>query len=228
MSAPHPLDNPIWEALGASLARFAESAGPARRFVPDVSLLAGFNGPFQAAFDSFASLVGAGESVGLFLKEPTPAAKGWTISYETPLLQMLHRGGAVSGRATDFLELGAADVPEMIALARLTKPGPFSERTRELGDYVGLRERGKLIAMSGERLRVPGFTEISAVCTHPDFLGRGYARALMAVIAQRILDRGEVPFLHVRADNGRAAEFYERFGFSKRVLFHYAIFRRDA
>ncbi len=224
----HPLDNPIWEALSTSQARFAESAGSARRFSPDVSLLAGFRELSQDGFDSLASLVGAGDSVGLFLREPAAPAAGWTIVYETPLLQMIHSIDAIPTRAQDFIELTEADVPEMIELAQLTKPGPFGARTRELGSYLGVRENRKLIAMAGERLRVPGYSEISAVCTHPDYLGRGHARALMATLVESMRSRGEVPFLHVRPDNARAAEFYERIGFTRRVLFHYTIFRRDA
>src|SRR5262249_1306565 len=120
-------------------------------------------------------------------------------------------------------ELTAADVPEMISLTRLTQPGPFGERTREMGDYFGIRVNGKLAAMAGERLKVPGFTEISAVCTHPDFLGRGYARGLMGILMQRIGARGETPFLHVRKTNARAVELYERLGFRKRLEAHYAV-----
>lgn len=114
----------------------------------------------------------------------------------------------------------------MLALAQLTKPGPFGLRTRELGTYIGIRQNGQLVAMAGERLRVPGFTEISAVCTHPDHLGRGYAATLMTELMHRIRSRGEVPFLHVREDNTRAIPIYERLGFRKRVLLHFAVVRK--
>jgi ribosomal protein S18 acetylase RimI-like enzyme len=224
----HPLDNPIWEALSTSHIRFAESAGSARRFFPDVSLLAGFQGMSEEGFDSLAALVHAGNSAGLFLHAPATPIAGWTIIHESPLLQMIQAHASIPSRACDFVELGNADVPEMIALAELTKPGPFGVRTRELGVYIGIRENGKLIAMAGERLRVPGYTEISAVCTHPDHLGRGHARALMAALAERIRSRGEAVFLHVRQANARATELYERIGFTRRALFHYTLFRRDA
>ena len=224
---PHPLDNPIWTALNTSQAHLAESGDFARRFLPEISLLAGFQERSQDGFDSLSSLVGAGDSIGLFLKEPAAPAKGWTITHEAPLLQMIHAAGSISAQAHEFVELAKTDVPEMIALAQLTKPGPFNPRTREMGVYLGIRENEKLIAMAGERLHVRGYTEISAVCTHPDFLGRGCARTLMAELAARIHSRGEVPFLHVRPENTRAAELYERMGFTKRVLFRYTIFRRD-
>jgi len=114
----------------------------------------------------------------------------------------------------------------MLALTALTKPGPFGTRTHELGTYIGLREEGKLVAMAGERLKVPGYTEISAVCTHPEHNGKGYAGLLMTEIMHRIRDRGETAFLHVRQDNARAITLYERLGFQARKLLHFAVLRR--
>jgi predicted GNAT family acetyltransferase len=127
----------------------------------------------------------------------------------------------------ELIELGARDSPEMLELATLTKPGPFGPRTRELGYYVGIRDEGKLVAMAGERLKVPGYTEVSAVCTHPEHTGKGYARMLMLDVMRRIRKHGETPFLHVRQDNTRAVELYERLGFKTRVILHYAILRRE-
>ena len=115
----------------------------------------------------------------------------------------------------------------MIALTELTKPGPFGKRTHELGAYLGLREGGKLVAMAGERLKVPGHTEVSAVCTHPDRAGQGYAGILMTEVMKRIRGRGEVPFLHVRQDNVRAVEVYKRLGFRERKLGHFAVLRKE-
>jgi predicted GNAT family acetyltransferase len=117
--------------------------------------------------------------------------------------------------------------PEMLGLTALTKPGPFDKRTHELGRYVGIFREGKLVAMAGERLKVPGFTEVSAVCTHPEHAGRGYARVLMTEVMQGIWKRGEVPFLHVREDNAAAIKLYERLGFRKRVVRHLAVIRKD-
>lgn len=114
----------------------------------------------------------------------------------------------------------------MIELTALTKPGPFGSRTHELGTYLGIRPQGKLVAMAGERLKVPGHTEVSAVCTHPEHTGKGYAAILMAEVMRRIRERGETPFLHVRADNGRAIEIYKRLGFRERKLGHFAVLRK--
>jgi predicted GNAT family acetyltransferase len=147
-----------------------------------------------------------------------------------PLLRMVcenrdENGGinAPTGTNLPIQQLGEPDVPEMLALTKLTKPGPFAKRTREMGDYFGIRVNGELIAMAGERLHLPGHTEISAVCTHPDHLGHGYATALITWLMERISNRGEQAFLHVRAENARAVALYERLGFQKRAVLHYAI-----
>jgi predicted GNAT family acetyltransferase len=116
----------------------------------------------------------------------------------------------------------------MIALAALTKPGPFDRRTREFGDYIGIRREGKLVAMAGQRLHVPGYREVSAVCTHPDHLGQGYARALMLEIMRRIIADNETPFLHVRSLNTRAIDVYRRMGFIERRSIQLAILRKNA
>jgi predicted GNAT family acetyltransferase len=131
-----------------------------------------------------------------------------------------------SSTSLQIVELGVGDSPEMLELTALTKPGPFGPRTHELGYYVGIRDGGKLVAMAGERMKVPGHTEVSAVCTHPDHLGKGYAAALMKEVMRSIRERAEIPFLHVRSDNSRAIAIYERLGFSKRWEGHYAVLRR--
>ena len=115
----------------------------------------------------------------------------------------------------------------MIALTTLTKPGPFGPRTYEMGDYIGIREDGNLAAMAGERLKIPGYTEISAVCTHPSHLGRGYATAMILELMRRIRQRREIPFLHVRPENRRAVELYERLGFRTRIELQYTIVERQ-
>ena len=113
----------------------------------------------------------------------------------------------------DMTPLTDADGPEALALATLTQPGPFFRKTHLLGGFVGVKHGGRLVAMAGERLKPEGFTEVSGVCTHPDFRGRGYAGALIGAVAQRILERGQVPFLHVYAHNTAAIVLYETLGF---------------
>ena len=226
----HALDNPIWKALTTAQAHLAQSAGEARKFPPDITPLGGFLEASTGSYDSLSKLLGKQPTVGLFFDSPPFVPSGWTILQGGPLLQMIHEDGAdAAGQISPvpgFVELNAADVPEMVALAELTKPGPFSTRTHELGGFVGIRREGRLAAMAGERLRAPGYTEVSGVCTHPDFLGRGFAAFLMQTVVERIRARGETPFLHVRADNARAIALYERLGFRARVLLHYAVVRK--
>jgi len=228
----HPLENVILRALTTRQASFAEIARQARRFPLEVTLLAGFQAPNDAGYESLAELVGSGGTVAVFLNHAYEARSGWEYVAGAPLLQMVCKNGAVSKNSTParpaIFELGDADSPEMVELATMTKPGPFGTRTHELGYYVGIREGGRLVAMAGERLKVPGHTEVSAVCTHPDHLGKGYAAKLMTEVMRRIRERGEKPFLHVRSDNARAISLYERLGFGKRWEGHFAVLRRIA
>jgi ribosomal protein S18 acetylase RimI-like enzyme len=224
----HLLDNPIWNALSTRQAHFAETFGSLLRFPPEVTPLAGFADADEKAFESLCGMLASGGGVGVFLPARIEAPTGLEIMLEGPLLQMILENSAhlpASANPDDFIELAPADVPEMVVLATLTKPGPFATRTREMGTYLGIRKNGKLVAMAGERLKLPGFTEISAVCTHPDHLGHGYAGFLMTILAERIRARGEVPFLDVRPENTRAVQLYERLGFKSRHLYHYAVFR---
>jgi ribosomal protein S18 acetylase RimI-like enzyme len=228
----HPLDNVVWHSLSTRHAALAESFDEARRFIPEISTIAGFQEPTERGYSSLAQLSEAGHVVNLALDEPLERApRGWSFVRGTPMPQMVYeRNGnelAESADSLKILELGAADAADMMELTELTKPGPFARRTHELGTYLGVRLDGKLIAMAGERLKVPGYTEVSAICTHPQHTGRGYARVLTMEIMRRILDRGETPFLHVREGNRRAIELYERLGFCCRVVRYHAVLRRD-
>jgi predicted GNAT family acetyltransferase len=228
----HALNNVIWEALTTRQAEFAEGSGLARRFVPEISPLAALREPSPESYASLSDLIPDQETVGLFLDEAHQVRPGWDQIAGAPLLQMIFENGGhgalpQSASDSDLIELTAVDSAEMVELAALTKPGPFNLRTRELGTYLGIRREGRLVAMAGERLRVPGHTEVSAVCTHPDHLGCGYARTLMSAVMRRICRRGETPFLHVREDNQRATALYERIGFKISKRWHYAVLRKD-
>jgi ribosomal protein S18 acetylase RimI-like enzyme len=227
----HPLDNVIWQALTTRDAQFAEGFGDARRFVREVGPLGAFREHGEHGYESLAGLIETGGTVGLFLDDPYEARAGWSFVVGAPLLQMIadnstsHRD--VANDHADFVELGTPDSAEMIELTAMTKPGPFSTRTHELGTYLGIRKDRKLVAMAGERLKVPGHTEVSAVCTHPEHTGKGYAAALMTEVMKRIRERGETPFLHVRQDNTRAIEVYNRLGLRERKLGHFAVLRKQ-
>jgi len=228
----HPLDNVIWQALTTRHARFAESHGEARRFVREVGPLGAFREYGPQGYESLAGLVGDGGTVGLFLDDPYEERSGWNFVVGAPLLQMIADNGTEPKNSRDpnleLVRLDKSDSPEMIELTALTKPGPFGTRTHELGTYLGIRDGGKLVAMAGERLKVPGHTEVSAVCTHPEHTGKGYARILMTEIMKGIRERGETPFLHVRGDNTRAIEIYKLLGFRERKLGHFAVLRKTS
>jgi predicted GNAT family acetyltransferase len=221
------LDHPIWTALTTRQSDFAEVHGIARRFSPEVTQLAAIEKPSAYGFESLAALVTKGKTAGLITHERFEWPEPFTVIAEVDALQMVqwHEPALDSVPPVESLVLGPQDVEEMVALARMTEPGPFGNRTRELGHYIGIRRQGTLAAMTGERMRVPGFTEVSAVCTHPDHTGRGYAAALVATVANRIRARGETPFLHVRADNSRAIQLYQRLGFVERARPIYAVVR---
>lgn len=221
----HPLDNPIWDALNTRQAAFVEGDALAKKFSAEVTTLAGLAEPTPESLAALARVMAPGEVVGLFLLRPASLPEGLSVVRELPLVQMWQESPLVSlpkGHSAQLTgqELHQADVPEMVALAKLTEPGPFGTRTRELGSYIGVRQNGQLAAMAGERLKLPGYTEISAVCTHPEHTGHGYATGLVAQIAAGIRARGERPFLHVREDNARAMDIYRRLGFTPRFVFH--------
>jgi len=213
-AVPHILDNPAWAALTGPHARFAERIGLAARYPADVS-------PFTALADStdprawedLATLVGPGATTPV--TGTTAPPEGWEVVQHGQGVQLVDTSLRAEADP-EAVRLGADDVPEMLDLIARTKPGPFLPRTVELGTYLGLRQDGRLIAMAGERLRPPGWTEISAVCTDPDHRGRGLAGRLVRAVAAGIRERGDTPFLHASAANTNAIRLYESIGFTLR------------
>ena len=210
------LDNPAWAALNGPHARFAEWNGRVVRYQTDVApFLAVPPEPDDVAkmWDDIAALAGPGATVvvpGVNTRPP-----GWEILNRTPGIQMVDEGVAAEEDA-EAVRLTHADVPEMLALVERTKPGPFLPRTIELGTYLGIRRDGALVAMAGERLHPPGFTEISAVCTDAAYRGHGLGTRLVLAVAAGIRARGETPFLHAAAHNTNAIRLYETLGFRLR------------
>ena len=211
------LDNAVWHALGGPDARMAEANDGARRYLHDVSSFAAIDEPTSAAWDALGRLVGPGGVAVLFRVGAGEPPEGWKVLQRGMGHQMI--AGTMATTATfPIRALTEADVPRMLALVELTKPGPFLPRTIRLGGYHGVFDGEELIAMAGERMHPPGYTEISAVCTHPAARGRGLAAALTAHVATAVRSRGELPFLHVAQDNHGARRVYEQIGFTTRTM----------
>ena len=191
--------------------------GAARRFVPEVGPIGAARDDSEESLAALADLTEVGP-VALLQTGDVPVPRGTTAELRAPGVQMTTTALNRAARPElAFVELTDADSPEMIALAALTRPGPFSTRTHHLGQFIGIKVDGRLAAMAGERLRLPGFSEVSGICTHPDFRGRGYAESLSRTVADRILARGETPFLHAYAANTKAIALYQSMGFTHRV-----------
>jgi ribosomal protein S18 acetylase RimI-like enzyme len=223
------LDNPIWSALTGPHAAFAIGRGAARHYprqVAPFSAIAEANG---AAYADLAADLPQGLEARLFRPADEPLPSGWESVSARPMVQMVadgRTGADDDGRDRDIALLGPADMLEMLDLAAVTQPGPFDYRTLEMGHYVGIRRDGRLVAMAGERLRVPGYVEVSAICTHPDARGQGLAGRLTRHLMSHIVAEGAVPFLHVFPDNP-AMGLYEKLGFRPRTTL-WVLWRRPA
>lgn len=207
------LDNIIWHSLAGAHARFSAGTNEARRYAPGFSPIAGFADAESPNFAALAPFCGRDEHlyVGGWSGQ---APSGWHIDLENSMHQMVW--DAVIPEADPAfaaMPLGPQHVPQMLELVALRPPGPFAARTRELGDYYGVIEGGRLVAMAGERMAAGAWHEISGVCTHPDVEGRGLAWRLIAKLVRSQMQRGETPFLHVMSDNVHARRLYERMGF---------------
>ncbi|MCL6668072.1 GNAT family N-acetyltransferase [Streptomyces panaciradicis] len=211
----HVLDNPALASLTGPHARFAERRGRVLRYPVDVSpWLALPDEPDAGDWADLAALAGPGAEVPLNGYCPEVPA-GWEVVFHVEGVQLVDDGLAAAPDA-EAVRLGPADVPDMLDLVARTRPGPFLPRTVELGTYLGIRRDGVLVAMAGERLRPPGWTEISAVCTDPAVRGEGLATRLILAVAHGIRERGETPFLHTSARNTGAIRLYETLGFRLR------------
>ena len=220
------LDNPVWSALSTTHASFAEGDELAKRYPVDVAPFAATRDQSTESYDSLARLLGLGVTAALPLAAMPDLPAGWTVVRNVDSAQMVWNGSVPPPVKHTLEDLDVSQIDEMVALVELTKPGPFFRRTPELGSYLGVREKGQLVAMAGERLRPLGYTEISAVCTHPEYRGRGYASSLVSMLIQRITKRDEIPFLHVRTENIGAIRVYEKLGFKTRRIINIAIVKK--
>jgi ribosomal protein S18 acetylase RimI-like enzyme len=220
----HPLDNPPWAALTTHQSTIALVEGMARRFPPEMAVHGALALAMPQAWESMARL--ARTPVGLFSAKPLALPPGWTVTRHVELLEMVHEGAsgtaaATGNHASDISELKEADVPEMSVLYEATRPGrKMCPRNLKLGTFLGARCEGKLVAMGGLRMHLPGYREITTVGTMPGFEGRGYSTAVVAALTERIRARNEQPFLTVNIDNPRAIAIYGRLGFRERTQLH--------
>lgn len=219
----HSLDNPIWTALATEQARLGFANALACRYHPDVAPFAAMASDARESWLALGELLSPGEQVALLSLDPVRPPE----SLRTQPVGLIHQMVAMRGDADgadeadghDILALSQADANDMLRLAQKTKPGPFCSRTHEMGNYIGVRAQGRLIAMAGERMHPAGHVEISAVCVDDDWRGKGLAARLVQRLQRDIRQRGESPFLHVLSNNSNAIALYERLGFALRQTF---------
>ena len=224
------LDRPVWMSLNTSHSALSIGNALARRYAREVNLFASAHDDTVPALAALADLVHRGERVFVLQVPEIVVPPALVAVKEAKGVQMLAMRSAPAAQGPeDVVQLTDADAPEMLALAQLTEPGPFLTRTHTMGTFIGIRIGGRLAAMAGERFRFPGYTEVSGVCTHPDFRGRGLARRLSAAVAADIEARGDRPFLHAWKTNRPAIALYESLGFEIRNEVNVAVLeRRDA
>jgi len=221
----HPLDNPVWSALTTHQAGLALVDGMARRFPPEMTVFGALALSLPPAWQALSRLAKA--PVGLYSTAPLQPPPGWRVTRHIELLQMIAEDGPVGpviprpAATPQVVELGPADMNEMSTLYAATRPGrEICPRILKLGTFLGLRCDGRLAAMAGLRMHLPGYREITTVATLPGHQGRGYATALVLALAERIRARKERPYLTVGIGNARAIAVYQRLGFRERTRLH--------
>jgi predicted GNAT family acetyltransferase len=221
------LDRPIWSALTTSHRHLAEGGSRALRYPVDMTPFADMVDMSEASFAALGDLLSGPQVAALFTPDTVDVPAGFTVVLAETGEQMIGSPADSPLRDAEIVRLGAADVPAMMALIELTKPGPFALRTHELGTFLGIRAGGELVAMAGERMKPGNFVEMTAVCVHPEHRGRGFGQALLAAVARQIEARGEIPFLHVFSSNLSAIALYQRQGMRIRRRLHVTAFMKQ-
>ena len=211
----HILDNPIWLGLTTDNASFASGTHAVKYFPSPVAPFAAFEEESPEHYQTLYDLIDEDRGMVVFSPRASLEVAPWRLINSNPGFQLVFEGALNSPAKTEYtlVDLTERDVPAMLELTQLVPPGPFFKGTIAFGGYRGIFADDKLVAMAGQRLKGGGFTEISAVCTHSDFGGRGFARQLVADQIEAIIAAGNRPYLHVRADNHLAKDLYERMGF---------------
>jgi predicted GNAT family acetyltransferase len=220
------LDHPIWSALTTRQQALAEGGALARRYPPAVAPFAAMADTSPQSFASLAALLSPSDLAVLFTPDPVTPPAEFKVMLAKTGEQMIGTPARSPSSETEIVTLGANDVAAMMELTELTKPGPFSARTHELGTFLGIRIDGQLAAMAGERMKPGNYTEITAVCVHPSHRGRGYGQILLDAITRQISARGEIPFLHVFSDNASAIALYRRQGMEIRRRLHVTVLKK--
>ncbi|RPD39001.1 GNAT family N-acetyltransferase [Chitinophaga barathri] len=209
------LDNPAWSALNSQHREFALGSELAKRYQPDIVSFVGFAEPSEAATASLDPLMKTGEQFFIIGDLP-PLPDGWEIKNELACVQMVCQSPIQDPFTADVEPLGEKNSREMYELVQLVMPAYYLPDTHRMGNYYGIRQEGRLVAIAGERMRTDNFSELSAICTHPDFTGRKYAQQLITHLVNRHFESGKIPFLHTGTTNERAIRLYEHMGFSIR------------
>jgi ribosomal protein S18 acetylase RimI-like enzyme len=223
----HPLDHPVWNALTTRQQALAEGDALARRYPPAMAPFAAMADMSAPNFAALGALMSGSDIAVLFTPDPVTAPAEFKILLAETGEQMIGTPVDSATRDAEIVTLGGHDVAAMMALTELTKPGPFSLRTHELGTFLGMRIDGQLVAMAGERMKPADYTEITAVCVHPSHRGRGYGQMLLAAISRQITARGEIPFLHVFSNNESAIALYRRQGMEIRRRLYVTVLQRQ-
>jgi ribosomal protein S18 acetylase RimI-like enzyme len=222
----HPLDRPIWSALTSRQEHLAEGGARARRFPPAIAPFADLVDMSPESFAELAALMSGSDVSVLFTPYPVTAPDQFKVILAETGERMTGTPAESAVAGVEIETLGPNDVPDMMALVELTKPGPFAARTHELGTFLGIKVDGQLVAMTGERMKPGNYTEMTAVCVHPSYRGRGYAQALLGEVASQIVARGEIPFLHVFSSNSSAIALYQRQGMEIHSRLHVTVLQK--
>jgi len=226
-NSSHPLDHPIWTALTTTQQGLAEGDARARRYPTEVTPFADMPDLSAENFAALAALMSTTDIAVLFTLQAVKAPAEFKVVLADTGEQMIGTPVETPADGVDIVTLGVDDVPDMIELTALTRPGPFTARTHELGTFLGIRVDGQLVAMAGERMKPAQYTEMTAVCVHPSHRGRGYGQMLLSAVSRQIVSRGEIPFLHVFTSNHSAIALYRRQGMEIRRSLHVTVLKKE-
>ncbi len=212
----HPLDAPIWCSLATHQSDLAQGDQFARRYPAHTAPFAAMADTSPKSYASLATIIPKGGQVALFTTEKLEPPSEFFVVARNTIEQMIMVSPQPKRTSASYEVMAGHDAEEMTSLVQKTNPGPFSKNTPDLGTFIGIREKGNLIALAGERMRLPHFTEVSTICVHPDHRRLGHAQGLIVALVEQINERNETPFLHVLSSNSVAISLYEKLGFSIR------------